>query len=280
MKIINLNDSRYNLLSKIFSYEYNDLVSYFDGYKRPFYFIPPELVINNIETYSLYVNSNITDYHDKDQNWISNWRFKDLLSQSCNLTLQEYYDLCILHINETDDRPKCGNEYCNNKLSFGPTLTINYGYPPTLLKYGNPPCCCKSCAGIFQANHPELCEGFGIYKMNTWELKVKSQMNHFIYSGNPNDQTSFYLARTKTGKLKLGITTMYSSWARQEYSKCKDEYISIHELNSNLTRLDAAYLEASIKLKFKGEEYLNWIDLHQVISEYKLQINNITNPFS
>lgn len=111
------------------------------------------------------------------------------------------------------------------------------------------------------------------------ESKVKSQMNHFIYAGDPNDLTSFYLALTKSGKLKLGITTMYSSWSRQEYSKCKDEYVSIHELNSSLTRVNAAYLEAAIKLKFNGEEYLEWKNLHDVIKWYRKQIYNITNPF-
>lgn len=121
MKYLNLSEEEFQ---RIFS-KYNA-----DNFKEQrsekygiYYYIPPEL--------SFYDYKKTTRILAGQGGWVNWSKFKVTIKLVSGFTDQEYYDMMVLHINDSDLRPKCS---CGKPRAY-------YG---TMKGYYN--CCSKSCA--------------------------------------------------------------------------------------------------------------------------------------
>ena len=97
MKIKDLTEE---ILLSLYSYRLTDLIIGTGNSME--YLIPGE--INSIEPgHSHYINKRCIKSELAQYGW----------------TPQEYFDILILHINDTDDRPKCSNPECSIPLNWG-----------------------------------------------------------------------------------------------------------------------------------------------------------------
>lgn len=141
--IIPLSDERYSKLESIFNtYNYKNFQDG-DGKNSLYYYIPPELVKYEYIGPSvriLKVKTKEKDFSKSWDNWISNKWAARYIAFTCQLTLQDYYDLLVLHNNNKLNRPICANPECNNRLSF---VTPTLGYSTRLdskLNFCSPEC--------------------------------------------------------------------------------------------------------------------------------------------
>lgn len=88
------------------------------------YFIPPEYVINEVVTNSIYLTSD--SEKAPESNWLSNKYMSKFLKEATGYTIQEWYDIIELHLTSPDQRPHCNNPNCRRELYFSGRL--NYGY--------------------------------------------------------------------------------------------------------------------------------------------------------
>lgn len=100
----------------------------------------------------------------------------------------------------------------------------------------------------------------------------------YLSRGKLDDICYFYIAITPN-YIKYGVTNDLN---RRSYLSTvfeSEPYLTIHNIYKS-TRLEVANLEATIKLKYNGNEYLDKSLLHNLIIDIKSILNtNITNPF-
>lgn len=103
-------DPRYDHLDMLFNkYNWNNILVD-RGYYSKYWFLPHELVIH-----SYCSNSICIDKFD-GENLIYKRELSRLLYECARLSIQDYFDLLVLHINRRSDRPKC--PICNTEISF------------------------------------------------------------------------------------------------------------------------------------------------------------------
>ena len=83
-----------------------------EGPRRIYYYMPYELVINEYLTNYVDVHKTRSDLMNPWENWISKFVITRVCEWSLRLTIQEYFDLLVLHINRKSDRAMllCENE--------------------------------------------------------------------------------------------------------------------------------------------------------------------------
>ena len=223
MKIKNLTEE---ILLSLYSYRLTDLIIGTGNSME--YLIPGE--INSIEPgHSYYINKRCIKSELAQYGW----------------TPQEYFDILILHINDTDDRPKCDNPECNIPLNWGGR--IYYGYSQNGYSWFDriQHYCSPSCRSKVVSTNVNLYTNFGFKDFSKLNI---AQRNNFIKLGNEYDICQMYLC--EVGDLfKFGISYDLENrfgW----YSP--DTYI-IYES----TRVNVAYLEYYIKeLYGTSKEYI------------------------
>jgi hypothetical protein len=277
MKIIKESDNRYKYLSKLFSYKYSSMYKYFPGYTGPCIFIPFELVLSEYETCdgSTKVSFNkLEDYY----NWVSCKSIKRILDITCRLTVQELFDLTVLHINDIDDRPKC--PICGTSLDWRYGFISGYGSADPWNSHEQK-CCSISCANSLVLSnldkYPIKSRSQQKFYDSQWTpiALTKRMMNTFISLGDPTDEIFFYVTYTKSGYFKFGITKDLGDRIHID----RGDYIHPRIIKT-LDRISAAYLEASIKLEFNGEEYLSPTETSKFFKIFKSKITKpIVNPF-
>lgn len=258
MKIIDrlTNDQLNELYS---NYNYDNMIIR-DKYGNVLYRIPRMLAIRFEEL--SYVNAT---FKDKDGYVYSKSHANSHVKYFTDLSIQELFDLCILHINDTNDRPKCAE--CGIPIGFS-RFTAGYGSGGHPWNESPVHFCSRSCAANFQFNNPdiypltaEFISSGGTFGNMSEELftntLIESRRSAFINQGNPDDQCYLYVAWTVNGILKFGISADSLDY-RLETSGLHVQYTSIHQLKKLNSRVIIADLEAQIKYHFRiYNEYLD-----------------------
>jgi len=225
MKIIKEIDFRFQNLDKLWERWNWDNFRYRLG--REFrYVIPSELRLDNGEDFFIGKSS----YYIKEY---------------LNLTLQEYFDLMVLHINDTEERPKC--KYCNEFIEFSGELAR--GYSRHKWEDSNNLFCCMSHRQYYIHQHLDEYPS-EVRRREIWTQAVplndlrqaKSAMNRELNHGEYTDLIYFYRGTFDKDWLKYGITECYPG--RNNH---------LHLTNDDVlqyTRSKACLLEYLIKLKF------------------------------
>lgn len=108
------------LISLFRRYNYNNIIERDEFSNKFWYIIPKELVLED----NLYSDSNYVTL--KDGGYVSGKGNVDYFFRLfTGLTSQEYFDLLVLHINDTELRPICDHPECDSRLKFN---SILYGY--------------------------------------------------------------------------------------------------------------------------------------------------------
>lgn len=294
MNIIQETDNRINLLCEIYEkYSYNNIIKRFEGYDHPWYFVPPELVINTYNKGSIEIFDITTVDLDYDwDNWVSCNSISRILSKCCNLTPQEYFDICVLHINEIENRPKC--KYCGSDLRWSGRLTAGYGSGGHLWSESNNHFCCSEHIVLYRNSHldeyPDYREfiqsggSFGLQYRNpdqydpvgtsVYSTHIETLRSKFKNAGDKYDECYFYITRAGD-KLKFDITQ--DADIRFGFGASFDNYSSDIRIIYVENRYFIADLEAEIKLRLgNSTEYLEWKDalklckyFGEVLSELK-----------
>lgn len=237
-KIIKENDPRYPLLEEVFR-KWN-----WDNFRRKVtsryrYIIPKELVIGGCteDEFMFPLKTNSEKY--------------------CNLTLQEYFDLIVLHINNTDDRPKCPN--CNKEILFSGELARGYARHEWNSSTNN--FCSAKCrqtyihSNLDEYPHEVERRLRWVDKIcNDYERQAKASMSRFLIRGSLDDLVIFYTGLYRNELwIKYGITEDFKN--RNHHKELKT-YRLIH-----LPRYKACLLEYLIKMEVKDNniegEYLD-----------------------
>lgn len=225
MKIIKETDFRYKNLPKLWE-KWN-----FDNFKIPLsrqyrYVIPHELRLDGGEDFFI-------------------GRSAIFIERYLGLELQEYFDLMVLHINDTDDRPKCKN--CGAYICFSGELAR--GYARHHWENVRNLFCDKSCRQYYIHSHLEEYP-HEVERRKSWTQSVslndmrqaRSAMNRELNHGDHLDLIYFYRGRLDDNWLKYGITEYYPG--RNNHLHLKDDEIFQY------TRSKACLLEYLIKVKF------------------------------
>lgn len=273
-------------LSKLYSkYNYDNLFKYFDGFDRPWYFIPPELVLHTycgaaIEIYDLSVEG----FDPNWDNWIGCNALPKILRVCCELTPQEYFDLLVLHINDTDDRPKC--DYCGSQLKWSGRVTAGYGSGGHYWNESTHHFCEQGHTILYRNSHldeyPEYKEfiesggAWGLQHNNPdkydpcgsrdYKTHIETFRSHFENCGLPDDECYFYIASTNKG-FKFGITENIE-WRISLYG-AGGTLVNKIKVTLIGKRKYIADVEAEIKYKLgSNHEYLDWKDVPKFIQAY------------
>jgi len=189
--IINQDDSRYGKLGHLWkSYSLEDLT------ESNYWFIPPELIINE------YTDSRGRRFSkDKSSlgqwdNWISTYFLEERLFFTTGLSTQEYYDLLILKINNISDRPKCYHPRCKSYTKF---YSMSKGYSSF---------CCQGCASSVTMTNLNLdwWSGTRVNKyVDSIEMFSLVEAGHLHRIDSESDYESRYLYLVKfSDKFKVG----------------------------------------------------------------------------
>lgn len=250
-------DSRYGKLGHLWKrYDFNK-IKYSDGGGRVYYFIPPELVVEDYITRNIQIKS-ILDKDNPWCNWISN-RYLFYIEDLTGLSLQEFFDLIVLKSNSKIDRPKCS--FCGASLAWSGRFSHGY-YGDTLWMNRKYNYCSDSCRTQMMRYDKDYYESFNeaikdnIEYVFTKEAKTKSAWSRFLNLGPLDDECYFYIARTKSRIFKFGITAYdLETRSYQEMWRGEGYYSEMKPLITR-SRIFVANLEALLKLKFDGREYL------------------------
>lgn len=199
MKIIKESDPRYGLLDNLYQYNLEKLFP-FDG--RIYMCIPRELIINPVRV--------------SESNWIEDhpsmfYRcltlrgpyVNDYLYESTGLTFQELYDLLILHINETEERPVC--KKCGEPAPFN---GFTYGYREFC------DIVCKNQWLLEQDYikdiHRKLFHDMNLENNSDPKFQAHSHFMYFINNFDLNSRAFLYLADyyDNPDKFKFGVSKM------------------------------------------------------------------------
>jgi hypothetical protein len=256
-------DPRYGKLGHIWKkYNWNELISGED--RSIYYYIPPELVLTEIKSYQTILKV-ITNDPDSYNNWVNRQCISKYLHLSCNLEVQEYFDLLNLKINSSLNRPKC--DYCHSYLEFSGRLGRGYN-SSTPWNNDQHHYCNHSCQMGYRFNHPEE---FTFIP----ELLTKMVRNREYTRYDRLSKSILYISTCEYDDLyKFGIT-VYSNFEPYRYGG------NIAHILVKSTRDECANIEARLKLKFNGSEWINKKDLHNFIKELKdiLLTRPVSDPF-
>lgn len=265
MKIINESDSRFKLLDIIFQkYNFESIsIRYDDGYLE--YFIPPELVISDYkygscEVYGLKLFNENSDVH----NLVYPSKLSIFLNECCDLTSQELFDLCVLHINDTDDRPKCPE--CNRYIKFSGEFQRGYSRHHWTNEPSHRLFCCNSCRTSYMHHHldeyPHMIDtvtalsevGYDPYKQ--FKSALIRSLNQSIDS-----KSDFYISISGED-FKFGISIhandrILKVWNSNNYSY---RYITmdvrITSLLEFLIKVESNYLDKSFNSEYQSKSYI------------------------
>jgi len=281
MKITNYSKE---ILEYLYSnYNYDNIIIR-DELGRVLYKIPSIIALDDIEC----SNVNWCSTKIDGVSYASSY-FRSHLMMFTGLTPQQYFDILVLHINDTEDRPRCAR--CGAYLPWSNRITSGYasgGHKWTENDAGVH-FCSRECAVRFQYDNPDIYTqtaefqgnggtfGFLKYDKELWTLmQIRSRRTFFLNLGNIEDDCLFYLALTETGRYKFGITSNLN-W-RNWTSFMVDGYCYSHKLISG-TRLQMANLEANIKYKLgQYNEYLEYSDLNKfnnIYKEFSLKLDHL-----
>ena len=242
-KILNISEEK---LSRIYNeFNYFNIVNYWNS-SKPYYTIPKELVTKEI-------NISESNYCSPDYDGLvysgTNW----YLNEFTGLTPQEFFDICILHINDTELRPKC--PWCGNNLKFS---CIPSGYGSSGRKWidSKNHFCDTSCSSNYVHNNQSEYDldgyGFGNKRVN-----ILTHRTLFLSYGDFNDDCEFYIT-IFNGKFKYGVSINSSNRIH-----CNQSFYKVPESKFKIifkgTRLEVANLEALVKLNLdEASEYLDF----------------------
>lgn len=249
--IIDTSDERYKYLELLWStYDYNNLIV--DLSHRSWRcLVPRELILTKVGGSSIGCRN-----------------LNKFLLNNCKLTLQEYFDLLVLHINNTDDRPRCSYSGCTDHLRF---ISFSQGYGS--LGPWNPDAR-HYCSNTHQRlDH----EGRNKESLNSILPTIKRQRSTFI-SKSKGSIGYLYITRLTSGGIKYGITE--DILKRVQSMRFGNLYINPHMIFRGSIE-EVANLEASLKLELSGKEYLLDDELHNLMKliRTKLAVRPIANPF-
>lgn len=253
MKILDISDELLSSLNQRFSR--SNLVRHLEGNRYPEYKIPFELIKNRSDY-------RIKHYRKDDEGiWVSSSKLKCALRQFTGLTVQEFYDLLFLRINDTELRPRC--KYCGKPKGFDKISHGGYG-----TEFRGYTFCSPSCSTMYvwyhQDEYPNVVShfqngsGFGTLMGN-----LNAKRSNFLNMCNAKgkDRADFYIASTLDNKFKFGISinARVQGWHKDyKNRKCI--------LTSDPCTI--AELEYNIKLDFGGREYLEWSEVFDFIRSY------------
>lgn len=224
MRIINENDSRFKLLPKLWDrLDSVELTTYSSGGGLR-YLIPMELVNNEFERWTSRGN-----YISASKSWdsyIITYRFESIFHEATGLTKQDYFDLVMLKINETELRPRCS--ICNKPLEFSGKLGQGYragGGTGMNDDSITPYYCSASCRSIdimasnWKYNHEHMLAtvrkyGFKYNWDNNYEMMFNSVhnpitaalicYNRFLSTVQTN--SGYFYVIEGNGKIKIGVS--------------------------------------------------------------------------
>jgi len=277
MKIITrLTDSQ---LDELFNkYSYDNIYLFEDGYQ---YWRIPELLSLGDYWYS---DHNYCSTKLEGRVYVRSFASKHL-REFTGLTIQEYFDLLVLHINDTEDRPKCS--LCNAPLYFSGRVMAGYGSGGHYWNENVVHFCSRDHAAQFQYNNPqyypitnEFRNSGGTFSKiintdyQTWiEASIRSRRTAFILKGSPDDPCSMYITKVTSGYYKFGIT--YDLEYRSYLSGMVDKFIDPKIIYKS-TRVRVANLEAYIKLYLNtNTEYLELTQLSEFYNVFDKLMNNL-----
>jgi len=264
-KIIDLPQE---VLSELFiKYNYDNIQSYLFGPEKSLYYLVPQIfILGGQQSLDKY-------YWERNGEWyLSTQQMTRVLGITTKLTTQTYFDLLVLHINDTEDRPKCPQ--CGRELKWSGRITSGYGsqghkWIGECITH----CCSQSCSLQYRVSNLELYPdykefqesggAFGMIHRNkdyygnvgfgNKETHAKTMMNKFINAGDSNDVCYFYFAALNDqSKFKFGITQDYETRLAFGISFKDYEYIKLLYSGS---RVDIAKFEYDIKSRLNWEEY-------------------------
>lgn len=298
MEIINKDDPRYKLLPFIWEkYKFEDIFDEGEGIKpKNKIFIVPELVMDDYITNKIYITNKVGGWVARDK--------ERILLESTWLTEEQYYLIMVRHINDTDDVPKCACRNCRKPLQYNYRFNIGY--------YTYCDHSCKSSEELMyqhenpdeypnRANHTKEWSAKGREVSNFADLwddpdwresmidmlserhkdplfRTKFDMMKFICIGDSNDTCYLYATVTDTN-IKFGITQDIET--RKFLGNISEESYTgeLHQLYSD-NRINIAYLEAILKLKFKGREFIEYNESSLLFKYLKDTLKQgIINPF-
>lgn len=227
--IIKPDDIRFGKLESIYSrYSYDKLLVYKGD--ELYYLLPHELVVHPYITRTKFVISDTVD------TLIYNKGFWSILEFSTDLTQQELFDICVLHINLKSDRPKC--DYCGNPLEF---FTLRYGYSKSKI--------------IWEEKHNLTCS---LNCANALDQRHISRMQYvgFLNQGNLSDVCSLYLVYD-SNLIKFGVTSNFDRRLAQLNSEFNNPSSKVLFTG---TRFQVANIESRLKNQFESE----WVEYSEV----------------
>lgn len=175
------------------TYNSDNIKKLTEGRKRHYYFIPKEFIIKPFISRYQKLIPGVED----ENNWVGVNALNSVLWECGEIGIQEYFDLLVLHISDTDNRPEC--PVCKKELTF---KSMKQGY-------GNHPYtgkelwfCSNQCCVSYQLDHPELAHG----GFRSFEGNIEAKRTRFLTTGSLSAICTFYIARHPNG-IKYGITS-------------------------------------------------------------------------
>lgn len=256
--IISYEDPRFGKIGHLWR-RYN-----WDNIKRGFgrsreYFIPPELVE---EDYITHRGTKILSELEKNSNWINCNSLSNILWKTCELTVQEFCDLLVYHINDKSNRPRCC--WCKSYLKFDYHLNQQYGF-----------FCDESCSVSYAHRYSEALQAHDLDNILDYRNRVKCDRNRFL--AKCNSTAHLYIADTDYGP-KIGVATSLED--RISYSRLDGWNYTDILFDKILPSIDAINIESIFKLENEGSELVS----PELVQDYidrieRMLLTKIEDPF-
>jgi len=274
MKIITrLKDEE--LLKLYETYNFDNLMIQYEsdsqGTLQWYYVIPPELVLED-NYYSDYNHVNKLD------GGIVYCRCAGkFIKLFTGLTIQEYFDILVLHINDTDDRPRCAN--CGKFLEFK-NISCGYGSHHGWDFDSIHNFCSQKCNTTYTACHEDEYpaiklrnEDSNLKYLSTLD-KLTAKCNSFYAHGNNDDPSEFYIANSREDIFKYGVTDNI-----QNRDTWHGDYKNIKSIFKG-TRQQVAELEFNLGVLLDTPtEYIGWDRVFDFIRCYPIALNKMLSEF-
>lgn len=250
-KIITEFDVRHYRLNDLWSRVNESNYRVKDGQKS-LMLLPMELCIVPIDRWT--GRGNHIKYDSSTDLLVSSNSYRRLLLESTGLSVQEYYDLVVLHINNTEDRPRC--KWCNKELRFHNQLNHNYGL-----------FCNSSHSELFMQMNPDYSPATANHKINdycTEDSRIFSKYKSALSHGPSNEIIQFYITESN-GRYKYGITRDLK--VRESYSRLDGLNYRNSKVLLTGTRDLVCKLEYELTKIFRSE-FISPLDLNKFIDEF------------
>lgn len=273
-------DSRYDKLGHLWRrYNWNNLVRA-SGRSRTYLYIPPELVLREYNTKSG-MNLLRNPRTSKD-NWIYKRDQARLLKDSCDLSIQDYFDLLVLRINNKSDRPKC--PICGEHIPFYSTY-YGYGSPYTSWVNKNSLCCSHRCSNILRwndetdwFNSEEAIIVFSENAKNLWRLGKLSVEMSFDFSRVWTDPglREKLLEKRRSSEYKMRCTPrrQYSTFIRSGDLSDQCVLYMVHTTNSTYKFGITSNLDQRLVLLSRCEK-VDFDDYEVLLEDTRLRVANM-----